>query len=288
MKDLLQLRLAAPAALVDEVTLHLSESTPHGWQEEAGEDGGVVFTVYLEDSTAAEAVIQALAARWPEVAATRDSVENKEWASAWREFFTPVDAGETFTVLPPWLADQAPANRIPIIIEPKTAFGTGHHGTTALCLGAVAGLSRAGRIKAGMRFLDLGTGSGILGLGCCLLGLAGTGLDIDPLAIENAVENKAINKVGDEFTLGVGSVDSLDAGERFDLVLANILASPLKCMAPRLVPRVAPGGCLVLSGILVEQGDAVAEVYMAQGLPEPGRERAGEWVALIWEDVRLG
>lgn len=286
MKDLLQIKATAPHALVDDVTLHLTENTPHGWQEDQAPDGSVTFTIYLEDTTAAEAVVQALAAQWPEVVVDRDSVENQEWALAWREFFTPVHAGEVFTVLPPWLADEIPAGRTPIIIEPKTAFGTGHHGTTALCLTALAHLASAGVVPEGGEFLDLGTGSGILGIGCCLLGMHGIGLDIDPLAIENAVENKALNKVDDaSFELGVGSLDTLDEGRTFDLVLANILAGPLKSMAPGLVRSVAPGGSLVLSGILNEQADSVVEVYMGQGLPEPKRESAGEWTALTWTDL---
>lgn len=283
MNELLRITVQAPASLADEATLLLTELTPHGWQEDRGEDGSTTFTVHLEQTTAAEDVIQALTSRLPEARVARDSVENKEWALAWREFFTPVDAGGVFTVLPPWLADQAPADRIPIVIEPKTAFGTGHHGTTALCLAAVAGLHGAGRIAPGMAFLDLGTGSGILGLGCCLLGLSGIGLDIDPLAIENAVENKAANGVGEAFELSVGSLEALAPERTFDLVLANILAGPLKVMASRLLARVRPGGVLVLSGILAEQADAVAEVYMGQGLAQPRREQAGEWVALIWD-----
>ncbi|MBU1002928.1 MAG: 50S ribosomal protein L11 methyltransferase [Proteobacteria bacterium] len=286
MKDLLQIKASAPRALIDDVTLYLTENTPHGWQEDLTPDGTVVFTIYLENTTAAEAIVQGLAAQWSEVDVARDTVENQEWALAWREFFTPVHAGNVFTVLPPWLAAEAPTGRISILIEPKTAFGTGHHGTTALCLTALAGLSQGGIVKDTGTFLDLGTGSGILGLGCCLLGLHGIGLDIDPLAIENAVENKILNKVGDAFSLDVGSLDTLPLDQTFDLVLANILAGPLKSMAPALVKRVAPGGSLVLSGILNEQADAVVEAYTTQGLPEPGRESQGEWTALIWE--RLG
>ncbi|BBD08035.1 50S ribosomal protein L11 methyltransferase [Desulfovibrio ferrophilus] len=286
MKDLLQIKASSPRALIDDVTLYLTENTPHGWQEDRTPDGKVLFTIYLEDTTTAEAIVQGLAAQLPEVSVQRDTVENQEWALAWREFFTPVNAGEVFTVLPPWLADEVPDGRIPILIEPKTAFGTGHHGTTALCLTALANLSSSGVVGNKGTFLDLGTGSGILGLGCCLLGLSGMGLDIDPLAIENAVENKTLNKIGDEFSLSVGSLDTLDLELTFELVLANILAGPLKSMAPALVKRVAPGGSLVLSGILNEQADSVIEKYQAQGLPEPRRESAGEWTALIWE--RLG
>lgn len=286
MNKLFQIKALAPASRVEDVILHLSENTPFGWQEEEREGGSILFTIHLEDTAAAEDIVQGVAAKWDDVSVERAEVENQDWALAWREFFTPVEAGATFIVLPPWMAEDAPEGRIPLLIEPKTAFGTGHHGTTALCLSAVAGLFEDGTVQSGDDFLDLGTGSGILGLGCCLLGMTGVGLDIDPLAIENAVENKALNNVGDAFALDTGSLDLLESGRTFRLVLANILANPLKAMARQLTDRVAPGGSLVLSGILTEQADDVAAVYQDLGLPEPRRETSAEWTALVWE--RLG
>lgn len=286
MNDLLQIKAEAPAVDADLLTLFLSERVVHGWQEDTLENGNILFTVHLEDTSNAEDIFQGLAASFPNVKVARASVENQEWALAWREFFTPVEAGETFVVLPPWLRDEAKQGLYPIIIEPKTAFGTGHHGTTALCLTAVAKLKESGRIKNGQTFLDLGTGSGILGIGCCLVGLTGIGLDIDPLAIENAVENRDINDIHEsDFNLAVGSLDALNAYHTFDCVLANILAGPLKDMAKSIIKRVKPGGCLVLSGILNEQADSVAEVYMGLGLPKPIFASQGEWTSLTWEKL---
>ncbi|MCK9240862.1 50S ribosomal protein L11 methyltransferase [Desulfocurvus sp.] len=285
MKTLLRITALVPSTLTDALTLHLTMNAPGGWQEEERPDGRTAFTLHLDQGPAAQALEQDIAARWPEAEITRDEIQEQDWALAWREFFTPVHAGSTFTVLPPWLADQAPAGRIPIVIEPKQAFGTGHHGTTALCLGALAGLREAGLLHPGDDFLDLGTGSGILALGCCLLGLHGVGLDIDPLAIENAVENRDINGAQQSLHLAVGSLEALAPERTFRLVLANILAGPLKVMAPQLRARVAPGGCLVLSGILTEQADSVADAYTALGLPAPRRENSGEWTALVWEQV---
>ncbi len=285
MKKLLQITARAPRSAVDAATVYLSLHAASGWQEEEHEDGARTFTVHLEDGPAAREVAAGLGACAPGIDVASEAVEPQDWALAWREFFTPVEAGETFTVLPPWLADQAGPGRIPIVIEPKQAFGTGHHGTTAMFLAALAGLVERGLTDSAAEFLDLGTGSGILGLGCCLLGMHGLGLDIDPLAIENAEENKALNGVGEAFSLAVGSLELLEPGRTFPLVLANILAGPLKTMAEDLAARVAPGGCLVLSGILGEQADSVAAAYQAQGLPAPRREQAGEWTALVWERV---
>ena len=194
--------------------------------------------------------------------------------------------GKQFVVLPPWLADTPDfPGRTPILIEPKSAFGTGHHATTALCLRVVSDLLEAGRLQAGQHFLDLGTGSGVLGIGCCKSGLTGEGLDIDPLAVDNALENRVLNAVAPEnFTVAEGSIGAV-AGKRFDLVLANILARPLIEMAADIVRACRLGGCLVLSGLLEIQADGVAAAYRAQGLPEPRRIIDGEWAALVWDSI---
>ena len=184
-------------------------------------------------------------------------------------------SGNRFLVLPPWLADS---NEFPgrdkIVIEPKSAFGTGHHATTALCLTVLSELVESGRVKAGQHFLDLGTGSGVLGIGCCKSGLTGEGYDIDMLAVENAIENRGINGI-EGFEVGLGSIDALE-GRTYDLVLANILARPLIELSQRIVWACKPGACLVLSGLLEIQADSVEEAYMAQCLPKPRRVIDGE------------
>lgn len=280
MSELLKIEVRISTADVERAEGFLAMHCAHGW-EEAPAEGGVLFRLHVEDLPAAEELLARLRAAFPAAAVSRESVERKDWASAWREFFTPVLAGERFAVLPPWLAHQAPPGRIPVVIEPKTAFGTGHHATTALCLAALDRLAGQGLLHCAMPFLDLGTGSGILGLACCLLGLHGLGVDVDPLAVANARENKRLNGVGDAFAVGVGSLGCL-APIRFGLILANILAAPLKVMAPEVVRRLDRHGSLALSGILAEQAASVAAAYTAQGLPEPETLASGEWVALIW------
>ena len=150
----------------------------------------------------------------------------------------------------------------------------------------VSDLLEAGRLQQGQHFLDLGTGSGVLGIGCCKFGLTGEGLDIDPLAVDNAVENRALNAIAPEnFTVAEGSIGAA-TGKQFDLVLANILARPLTEMAADIVRACRPGGCLVLSGLLEIQADGVTAAYKAQGLPEPRRIIDGEWAALVWDSVK--
>ncbi|THB71341.1 MAG: 50S ribosomal protein L11 methyltransferase [Desulfovibrio sp.] len=288
---LIRLDLSIPDVDREVAVAVLFELAPFGWEEEIlGER--VVFRVHFEDPLRAEQVGRAFSARFPEAEVQERSVQNRDWALAWREFFTAVPAGEDFIVIAPWMEEEIldrHAQRIPIVIEPKTAFGTGHHDTTAFCLQAVSELFRNGRIDQGMRFFDLGTGSGILAIGCAKLGLTGVGLDIDPLAVENSHENMQLNGVAESFSVGLGSLDALDAmagDERFDLVMANILAEPLIELASGLVARVKQGGCLILSGLLRIQAEAVTQAYTRLGLGKPRAIEGGEWAALVWDDRR--
>lgn len=240
------------------------------------------FRVHCENPEFINNLQSDLQARIPAAEYTLTTLEDQDWLAAWRQFFTPVSCGNRFVVLPPWLADSNDfPGREKIVIEPKSAFGTGHHATTALCLTVLSELVEAGRVKPGQHFLDLGTGSGVLGIACCKSGLTGEGYDIDMLAVENAIENRQINGI-DGFEVGLGSIDALE-GRTYDLVLANILARPLIDLAQRIVWACKPGACLVLSGLLEIQADSVEEAYMAQCLPKPRRVIDGEWCALVWD-----
>ncbi|MDL2285702.1 50S ribosomal protein L11 methyltransferase, partial [Desulfovibrio sp. OttesenSCG-928-F07] len=216
----------------------LALHVPHGWEEE-DIPAGVVARVHSPNREFCEELEATLRTMQPEWKITFAVVPEEDWVSTWKEFFTPVQAGSRFLVLAPWMHDERKATtRQPVIIEPKTAFGTGHHATTALCLTALSDLFDAGRVKAGQSFLDLGTGSGILGIGAALLGLKGIGVDPDLMAVENAVENRAINTVAEEnFVVRRGSLEAVPE-QGFDLVMANILAEPLMNMATQIVGKV--------------------------------------------------
>jgi ribosomal protein L11 methyltransferase len=261
----------------------LAGRATQGWEETPAVDGtSVRFRVHLEDGPPARDFAAEALRDWPDLAIETSNIEEEDWGAAWMAFFTPIEVGGVYEILPPWLEGQDTGDRKPIWIEPKMAFGTGHHPTTALCLEAFADASKAGRIAPGMRFLDLGTGSGILGIGLCRLGLYGAGLDIDPQAVWCAAENLRRNHVDDAMSLAVGGVGSLASEAVFDVVVANILAAPLMAMAPRLVRHVALGGLLVLSGVLTTQAPGVAAAYQAQGLAEPVIRESGEWASLTW------
>ena len=287
MKTIHRLEIVVAESDYDCATGLLALEVPFGWEEQSLPTGETRFRVHCEQKDFLERLQQLLKQTVPAAESALSELEETDWLAAWRQFFTPVCCGNHFVVLPPWLADtQDFPGRTPILIEPKSAFGTGHHATTALCLRVVSDLLEAGRLQHGQHFLDLGTGSGVLGIGCCKFGLTGEGLDIDPLAVDNAVENRALNAIAPEnFTVAEGSIGAV-AGKQFDLVLANILARPLTEMAADIVRACRPGGCLVLSGLLEIQADGVTAAYKAQGLPEPRRIIDGEWAALVWDFVK--
>lgn len=283
MKQIYRLEIVAQEDAYDRVCGLLALEVSFGWEEENLPTGETRFRIHCEQESYLSDLRDRIRRAVPDVCQTLSAVEEKDWVDAWKQFFTPVCCGSRFVVLPPWLADSPEfAERTPIIIEPKSAFGTGHHATTALCLRVISDLLDEDRLAAGQRFLDLGTGSGVLGIGCCKYGLRGEGLDIDPLAVDNALENRELNRIAPEaFTIGAGSIEAVK-GRTFDLVLANILARPLTEMAPDIVAARAADGALVLSGLLVIQADGVEAAYRACGLPEARRIIDGEWCALVW------
>lgn len=266
----------------DLLTAWLASNVAHGWEETTLDSGSLICTVHMTHKSAADELTAGARAHFPDARIDVSLIEEADWVEAWKEFFIPVQGGEHFYVLPPWMEEERKNTPlIPIIIEPKTAFGTGHHGTTSLCLDAISSLFSDKKITPNMRFLDLGTGSGILGIGAAKLGLHGEGLDIDQIAVENALENREINGISaEQFVIQRGGIEKAQAP--YDLVLANILARPLIEMAELIVPLVKKQGFLVLSGILTTQADDVEVAYLTQGLSKAERYIRGEWASLVF------
>ena len=282
MASLYSLEIVLPTSQAEEAAAFLADAAPQGWEEQEQEQE-TLFRVFFTESAVAEDVAAAAHRRFPGLARKRlTEEEDRDWTHGWRDFFQPIVAG-SYEVLPPWLADGASEGFIHIIIEPKMAFGTGHHATTALCLSAISDLAREGAARGGMRFLDMGTGTGILGIALCKQGLTGLGADIDAQAVACATENLARNGCLNVMELQEGSLDAIPADARYEVVVANILAGPLAAMAPGLVEALAPGGVLLLSGILESQQQGVALAYVAQGLPVPRITAMGEWVCLRFD-----
>ena len=282
-KQLVRLAVVADEESYDIVTGILALMVSSGWQEESLPSGETRFLVHCENAVLVQDVRQTLEARLPEASFEVDAIEEQNWLEAWKEFFTPVACGERFVVLPPWHeGDPGFEERTKIVIEPKSAFGTGHHATTALCLQILSDMLDAGRLQTGQTFLDLGVGSGVLSIGLCKSGLTGCGFDIDPVAIDNALENRIVNGISEsDCEVALGSIEKA-SGRRFDCVVANILARPLIELAEDIVRARKEGGVLLLSGLLTIQADNVEEAYRRLGLPQAKRNVMGEWSALSW------
>jgi ribosomal protein L11 methyltransferase len=182
------------------------------------------------------------------------AVADEDWVRLTQSQFAPVEVTPTFWIVPSWHEAPQAARRV-IRLDPGLAFGTGTHPTTRMCLRWIA---RHAAVAAPRwtRVLDYGCGSGILAIGAALHG--GTGIDavdIDPAAVAATQANAAANGV----TLDAGLPDL--ASGTYPLVLANILATPLKLLAPLLCGHVAPGGDLILAGILERQADELKSAY---------------------------
>lgn len=284
---LFQMDILVPVESEDYFAAFLSEHVSWGWEVQVVGQDRVKIIVHLDTQARADDLQRALGENWPDVEYSVASCESRDWSESWKEYFEPVAVWGTFLVVPPWrAAEAAGSGLIPLIIAPKMAFGTGHHATTVLCLEAVARLWADRMISPDANFLDLGTGSGILALACVRLGLSGLAMDIDPVAVDNALENQSLNKAEARLSIRRGDLNALEQGRRFGLILANILAGPLARMASGLVRRLEPGGCLVLSGILREQAARVETAYRDQGLPAPRVFTRGEWAALVWGERR--
>ena len=213
--------------------------------------------------------------------ATFDIIDAQDWVKASLEALEPVDAGR-FVVHGRHDRERVAPNRIGIEIEAAMAFGTGHHGTTRGCLLALAAELKRRRPRA---VLDVGTGTGVLAFAAAkALKRRVVAGDIDPVAIAVARDNARLNGIGPHlaFYVGPGVRHRLAARPGvFDLVMANILAKPLRRLAPSLGGVMSPDGTLILSGLLDRDVPGILSAYAAQGLRLRHRGSLEGWATLV-------
>lgn len=180
------------------------------------------------------------------------SVKEDDWLNNWRKFFKPTPVGEKLLINPSWYTDTDPEGRLVINIDPGLAFGTGKHETTRLCMEA---LERW--VKGGERVLDVGCGSGILGIAAVLLGAESAfGVDIDETAVRTANENAEVNHVGDKVQAIAGDlVDKVS--EKYDIVVANIVADAIIALSASIGDFMNDGAVYIVSGIIDTRADDV-------------------------------
>lgn len=199
------------------------------------------------------------------------SLPNQDWNRAWAQSVKPLWIGNRILIRPSWDTVIVPPDHIEIILDPKQAFGTGHHATTRMLLEWLEEI-----VCGGESILDVGTGSGLLAMVALRLGATrAVGIDNDPVAVECAQEYAKANRFGEELLLQCGS---LQAEDMFDLVLANLDRQTLIRLAEPLAA--CTGGRLLLSGVLKDQREEIVDVFSRAALyPGQLREREG-WMAM--------
>jgi ribosomal protein L11 methyltransferase len=279
----------SPLAMLDEppvlMTSEADPASPEAWRLDA----------YFSAPPSAEMVgmLKALApssgGAEPEVA----SVEDEDWVTLSQAGLEPIRAGRFF-VHTPAHRDSVPPDAIGLEIDAGRAFGTGQHETTSGCLVALSRLKDGGASFSDI--VDLGTGTGLLAFAALKLWPAArvAASDIDPVSIEVTAENAEINGVRlgrprrhVELAVAAGlDHPRLKLRAPYDLILANILAGPLIELAPSVAAALAPGGRLILAGLLDHQAARVANAYRRQGLMLTSRIDRGEWPTLVMRKRR--
>ncbi|MGN5146881.1 50S ribosomal protein L11 methyltransferase [Aeromonas veronii] len=183
-----------------------------------------------------------------------EQLEDKDWVREWMDHFHPMQFGERLWICPSW-RDVPNPDAVNVMLDPGLAFGTGTHPTTALCLQWLDGLDLTGKTV-----VDFGCGSGILGIAALKLGAARViGIDIDPQAIQASRDNAARNGVADQIELYLPANQPQDV--EADVVVANILAGPLRELAPLIAGHGKPGSLMALSGVLESQAPELETIY---------------------------
>lgn len=297
------MRLAVPDRTVDLVSQTLSELGCTGIT--AAEKVLDTFVVPSPDSLHNDPVLRAyfpypenpqvlcsatlealseLANIYPELAEVQldyRELADHDWASDWKQHFPPFKVGRRLVICPSWVDWEASGDETVLTLDPGQAFGTGTHATTGLCLQACSEHFETDHPPA--QVLDVGTGSGILAMACAALGAEHvTACDIDSDACKVAIENVANNQLGKLISITDKPLEEISG--RYDLVLANILASENIRLADLLVKHLAPQGRLVLSGILIEQEPQVIDGFASFPLKLLSTNHRDEWTCLVYQN----
>ena len=205
-------------------------------------------------------------------------VDDSDWTEAWKHGYAPQRIGR-IVIVPSWLDEPMSDGELQIRLDPGMAFGTGLHPTTRGCLTLLQRIT-----PMPDRCLDVGTGSGILGIAALRLGAGRVrGLDTDPIAVTAAMANAAVNGLTDAFEARQGTVSLVSSEEPYPLVLANLVATVLFELAPALAANTAHGGTLIASGIIEPRGSEVLASLRVAGFELIDRLDDGEWVSLRLE-----
>lgn len=236
--------------------------------------------LYLMDDAQGEEILARIKGAFPE--AVSGYTADQDWENSWRDCYEPINVGKRLVVVPEWM--DAPDNgRVPLRLDPGIAFGTGNHPTTKLCLAALEDY-----VTPDTRVLDLGCGSGILGIGALLLGAqSNTGCDVDPKSPEAAMMNAALNNIG-AARMSVCAGDIIkDASLRrrlgggYQLVLANIVADVIIALSTHARQFMSEDAVFICSGIIDERVDEVRAALIRAGFEIVSHSAEEEWHCFV-------
>ena len=285
-KKWLELIIEVSETLAEEASARILEAGASAVEERNGLGGASVLITHiaLEDgATKKLRAIEALLANLgvEKSAITLKNIEDQDWVAQSRGHFKGEAYGEKLWVRPPWDEGETPDGRVELTLEPGLAFGTGRHPSTRLALLAI---ERQFARKPPERMVDLGCGSGILGVAALLYGANHvTGFDLDPKAVEETIALAERNGVGDRMTALGTTLAPTALGEwwgRVDFVAANIFLDALRELAPLIHGALAHRGRAVLSGIGYEGAEALARIYKETGFRVEKTNRIDEWTSI--------
>lgn len=294
---------AGGVSIEESGTLNKKRETPHG--ECFGDvpfndipEGHAVIKGYFSEDVNLEEIRDEISPRVEELSEfgihtgevryELKTVNEEEWATAWKQYFKPIRISERLTIKPTWeeYTPESADERI-IELDPGMAFGTGAHPTTSLCLRALDSV-----IQGGEEVIDVGTGSGILSIGAVHLGASRVlALDLDPVAVLSARENTELNGMADRIVVKESDLltvitkgselDGLGVKLPVKLVVANILAEVILMFVDDVYAALQPGGIYIASGIYKNKIDVVEQALITSGFEIADMHREDDWVAFV-------
>ncbi|MCU0581604.1 MAG: 50S ribosomal protein L11 methyltransferase [Syntrophales bacterium] len=296
----MKLELSVPEELVEGISNFMIEIGAQGVYEETlepwvandlpelvGNDviyAYLPFDPHLENRLARlQGYIEGLADLFPElvkVSYKQETIEDPDWGEQWKKYFKPLRVGREIVIKPTWERYAPEGGDIVIEIDPGMAFGTGQHASTRMCLEALEDVIAKDRAIKAWEVLDVGTGTGILGIACAKLGAEKVlCLDVDKKAVSIARENIQMNDVADRVRAAGRDVTTLDGS--FDLIVANLTEKILTKLRPTLVGLLRPRGYLIISGIIIDNRAMIEESFLADPLVLHHLLTEKEWICYV-------